>query len=144
MTDVDLTGDIALAIDAAAQRESALALAYVDADGKPHVAFRGSTQVHGSDQLALWARKRDDGLVVAIAERPDVALVYYSPDTPGAIYLAIQGRARVAPELNDTVYERMIEGEQAQDPDRDGIAVVIDVDSVEGAGPSGMIHQQRA
>jgi hypothetical protein len=143
MTDIDLTGDIAVAIDGAAERGSALALAYVDGDGSPHVAFRGSTQVHSADQLALWARKRDDGLVVAIAQRPDVALVYYSPETPGAAYLAIRGRARVAAELNDAVYERMIAGEQAQDPERHGVAVVIDVDGVQGMGPAGVIDQQR-
>jgi hypothetical protein len=72
-----------------------------------------------------------------------VSLIYYSRDTPGPFYLSIKGRARLAPEVNDVVYGRMIAGEKAQDPDRKGIAMVIDVDDVVGAGHEGRIHQQR-
>ena len=38
---------------------------------------------------------------------------------------------------NDEVYSRMIEGEQKQDPERNGLAVIIDVESVRGFGPDG-------
>ena len=51
--DLDLTGDIASAIDAAAQRGHALAVGSIDDDGYPAVSFRGSTQVHGPRQLAI-------------------------------------------------------------------------------------------
>jgi len=40
------------------------------------VSFRGSTQVLGPTELALWARKRDSGLAEAIVDRPRVSLVY--------------------------------------------------------------------
>jgi hypothetical protein len=39
-------------------------------DGSPSVSFRASTQVHGTGELALWARKTDSGLVLAIATEP--------------------------------------------------------------------------
>jgi hypothetical protein len=114
-------------------------------DLSPAVSFRGSTQVHGSTELALWARKRDSGLVAAISERPKVSLVYYGgPDGPGPMFLSIQGRAHAAPEINDQVWEAMIEGERQQDPDRNGVAVVIEVDSVTGAGAGGFFQQARA
>ena len=99
MTDIDLTGDIALAIDGAAERNSALVLGYVADDGTAALSFRGSTQVYSRDQLAIWVRKRDDGLIPAIEQRPQVSLIYYSPDTPGSVYLSIKGRAKLAPEI---------------------------------------------
>jgi hypothetical protein len=142
---LDLTGDIADAIDGAALRYATLALAFVRDDGSPSVTFRGSTQVHSATELALWARKRDSGLAAAIVDRPRVSLVYYGgPDSPGPRFLSIEGRARVAPELNDQVWERMIEGERDQDPERNGVAILIEVDSVAGAGADGFFQQARA
>ena len=142
---LDLTGGIAAAINGAALRQATLAVAYIRDDGSPAVSFRGSTQVHSADELALWARKRDSGLVAAIAERPRVSLVYYGgPGGPGPIALSIEGRARVAPELNDQVWEAMIEGERSLDPERNGVAVLIEVDSVTGFGADGVFQQARA
>jgi hypothetical protein len=142
---LDLTGDVAAAIDGAALRGATPALAYVRDDLSPAVSFRGSTQVHSPTELALWARKRDGGLVAAISERPSVSLVYYGgPDGPGAMFLSIEGRAHAAPEVNDQVWEAMIEGERQQDPERNGVAVIIEVDSVMGAGAGGFFQQARA
>ena len=141
---LDLTGDIAAAVDGAALRRATLALAYVREDGSPSVSFRGSTQVLGSGELALWARKRDSGLAQAIGERPRVSLVYYGPGGPGPMFLSIEGRARVAPEVNDQVWAGMIDGERQQDPERHGVAVVIEVDTISGAGADGFFQQSRA
>jgi hypothetical protein len=141
---LNLTGEIASAIDGAALRGSTLALAYVRDDLSPSVSFRGSTHVHGPTELALWARKRDSGLATAIPERPRVSLVYYGgPDGPGPMFLAIEGRARVAPELNDEVWAAIIDGERQQDPERNGVAVLIEVDSIAGARAGGYFQQAR-
>jgi hypothetical protein len=141
---IDLTGDIAAAIDGAVTRGATLSLAYVRPDGSPAVSYRGSTQVHGPKDLAIWVRKRDEGLAAAIAENPRVALAYYAPEGPGAKYLSIEGRARVAPEINDEVFAGMVELEQGMDADRNGVAVLIEVDSVAGAGADGFFQQSRA
>lgn len=143
MADLKLTGEIAEAVDGAAERGPALVLGYVADDGTASLSYRGSTQVLSDDQLAVWARKPDEGLAQAIQARPSVSLIYYSRDTPGPVYLSIKGRARLAPELNDLVYERMIAGERAQDPERKGVAIVIDVDVVHGVGAQGRFHQER-
>jgi hypothetical protein len=141
---LDLTGEIASAIDGAALRSATPALAYVRDDLGPAVSFRGSTHVHSPTQLALWARKRDSGLVTAIAERPRVSLVYYGgTDGPGPMFLSIEGRARVTPELNDEVWAAIIDGERQQDPERNGVAVLIEVDTVAGASASGYFRQTR-
>jgi hypothetical protein len=140
-----LTGDIAAAINGAALRGATLAIAYVRADLSPSVSFRGSIQVHSDTELALWSRQRDSGLTHAIGDRPAVSLVYYGgPDGPGPMFLSINGRARVAPEIDDEVWANMIEGEQRQDPDRQGVAILIEVDRVAGAGADGYFEQARA
>jgi hypothetical protein len=101
--------------------------------------------VHGPAELAVWARKRDSGLAAAIADRPRVSLVYYGgPGGPGPLFLSIEGRARAAPELNAQVWEAMIEGERNPDPERGGIAILIEVDTVAGAGADGFFQQARA
>jgi hypothetical protein len=140
---IDLTGDIAEAIDGAVLRGAQPAVAYVRPDGSPSVSFRGSTQVHGPQQLAIWARKRDEGLAAAIGTNPRVAVVLYSAEGPGVKFVSIEGRARVAPELNDEVFDGMVEVEQSLDAERNGVAVIIDVDSVAGAGENGFFQQSR-
>ena len=118
-------------------------MAYVRDDGTPSVSFRGSTYVRSATELAIWARKRDSGLAAAITNRPRVSLVSFEMDGPGA-RPAIEGRARVAPDLNDEVYGAIIEPERQQDPERKGVAVIIDVDSVVGASANGSFQQTRS
>ena len=140
---LDLTGDIAAAIDSAAERGHAASLGYIDDDGYPAVSFRGSTRVYGPQQLAIWARKPDDGFARAIASRPQVSLVYYGPGGPGPMYLVFRGRAHVDPSVNDAVYARIPEGERQQDPDKQGVAVIVDVESVQGFAADGPFRQER-
>jgi hypothetical protein len=140
---VNLAGEIVSAIDGAALRGHPVALAYINDDGSPSVSFRGGTYVHSPTELGIWVRKRDSGLAAAIAERPSVSLVFFEMEGPGARYLAIEGRARVAPELDQEVYDAIIERERQQDPERKGVAVIVDVDSVAGAGESGFFQQAR-
>ena len=140
---LNLTGEIATAIDGAALRGHPVAVAFVRDDGSPSVTFRGGTYVHSPTQLAIWVRKRDTGLAAAITERPRVSLVFFEMEGPGPRYLAIEGRARVAPELDQEVYDAIVEPERQQDPERQGVAVVVEVDSVTGAGQSGFFQQAR-
>ncbi|HTI35231.1 MAG TPA: pyridoxamine 5'-phosphate oxidase family protein [Miltoncostaea sp.] len=131
------------AIATAAERDRQVAVAYVDDDGYPSVSFRGTAQVIGPDRLAIWARKRDEGLAAAVATRPEVGLVYYGPGGPGPAYLALRGRAHAEPSLSEQVYAAAPEGERQQDPERAGVAVVIDIDRVQGFGQDGPFLQER-
>jgi hypothetical protein len=140
---VNLTGEITTAIDGAALRGHPIAVAFVRDDGSPSVSFRGGTYVHSPTELAIWVRKRETGLATAIVERPRVSLVFFEMEGPGPRYLAIEGRARVAPDLHEAVYGRIVEPERQQDPEKKGVAVIIDVDSVTGAGQNGFFQQSR-
>jgi hypothetical protein len=139
---LDLTGDIAEAIEGAALRGKTAVLGYVGDDGYAAISFRGSLQVHGPTQLAFWARKPEGGVVAAIAGDPKVSVLYYGgADGPGPIFLSFHGLAHVDPSANDSVYEGMIEGERGQDPDRGGVAIVVDVQTVQGFAAGGGFEQ---
>jgi hypothetical protein len=141
---LDLTAhNINAAVDAAATRGHTLVLGYVDGAGNPSLSFRGSTLVHGPQQLAVWARNPSGGLVAAIADHPQVSLLFYESGGPGPRYLSFSGRARVDPSANDAVYEGMVELERSQDPERGGVAVIIDVDAVNGFDSDGPFRMER-
>lgn len=145
---LDLTG-LAPALDTALERERPIVVAATDADGNPQVSFRGSTTVYSPEQIAIWVRKAGDGLATYITQNPTVALLYYDPDqgpdpavSPRRV--AIRGRARVEPSLNDAVWEIIPEVERERAKDRSkGVAVIVDVDSVDGFGGAGPIKQAR-
>jgi hypothetical protein len=139
---IDLTG-FAESINGAFGRGRPVVIGYVDADDRPAMSFRGSARVHSDTQLAIWARKRDEGLVADIVERPAVQVLYFDPDGPGPRYLSILGRARIDEAGSEAVYALIPEVEQSRDPEKAGVAVVIDVDSVFGFGPDGQLQQSR-
>jgi hypothetical protein len=134
---IDLTGSITDALTDALLRGHPVAWAYLDDDGFASLSFRGSTQVFSPTQLAVWARKRDDGLAVAIATRPQVTALYFEHGGPGPALLMLKGTARVDESANDTVYAKMPENERNQDPEKKGVAIVVDVVKVKGFGASG-------
>jgi hypothetical protein len=136
---LDLTDDaLAAAIDNALERGRPISLAYVGDDGQPKLSARGSTHVHGPMQLAIWTRSRDSGLVTNLPVRPKVSLLYLgAPDLPSPWVVNVTGTARIDESANDTVYEMIPQGERDQDPERKGVAVIVDVERVTGFGADG-------
>ena len=60
-------------------------------------------------------------------------------------FLQIQGRGRVDddPHVRDVVFDNSPEREQSIDPDRLGVAVVVDVDHVQGRLADGPVNMSR-
>ena len=117
-------------------------LSYVGPDGQPVLSFRGSTQVLGDDQLAMWVRNADGAFIRAIRHNPRVALMYRNEDKRSTYQL--QGRARVsdAPADRQRVFDAAAPAERAHDFAMLGAAVIVDLDRVEGwagVGPNGQI-----
>lgn len=102
----------------------------VGVDGQPSLAFFGSTQVYSDDQLAVWVRNREGGFLQRIAANPHVAFLYRNPDF--SQMWQFHGRARVVDDqqARDTIYDNSDKRERDRDPDRQGVAVVIDLDRV--------------
>jgi len=133
---VELNGDIEKAVNGASAIGRPVAISYIGDDGYPHLSYRSSLKVLGPRQLAFWARDSKGGLATSIPKHPEVALVYLNMgDHAGTSnYFSFRGRARLDPSVNDTVYSWQTYGEMTHDPERRGVAVVIDVESVQGLG----------
>jgi hypothetical protein len=138
---IDIDDDMKQTVNNAIESHHPMVLAYVGDDGAPHVSYRGSTQVFGRDQLAVWVRNPDSSLVKAVQKHPRVELLYGSANPPRIF--TFKGRARVDASANDVVYANSPKGEQAHDPERKGVALVIDLDEVVGFGATGPIRLTR-
>lgn len=139
-----LPPELRRAIDRALVEKHPMLLAYTDARGQPVLSYRGSTQVDGDDRLAMWVRNPQGAFIRAITANPRVALMYRNEETRATYQL--QGRARVSSDADDRqrVFDRSPEAERAHDFAMLGVAVLIDLDHVEGyagVGPQGQIGQ---
>jgi pyridoxine/pyridoxamine 5'-phosphate oxidase len=128
---IELTDEIREHINGALMAGNPMIVASVDAAGRPRLSYRGSTQVFSADQLGFWARNAEGSTMESIATNPNVALMYRHPAQ--RVFLQFTGRARVVEGAErDRVYDLSPEFEQKADPERKGVAVVIDLDKVEG------------
>jgi hypothetical protein len=140
---VALDGAIAQAVNGALDNGTPIIAAYVDGNGQPQLSLRGTTQVYSSDQVALWIRDPKGGLVRALPGSPRLSFFYRDP--AARTFLQIQGRGRVDddPQVRDVVFDNSPEREQSIDPDRLGVAVVVDVDHVQGRLADGPVNMSR-
>lgn len=121
-------------------------VAYSDPQGQPVLSFRGSVQVHGNDQLAMWIRSADGAFIQAIRDNPRIALVYRNEESKATYNF--QGRARVSTLERDRrrVFDAAPEAERGHDFAMLGVVVLVDLDKVEGyagLGPAGQVDQVR-
>jgi Pyridoxamine 5'-phosphate oxidase len=122
-------------VDGALGNGTTVVVAYVDDEGQPHLSFRGTVQVFDEERLALWARDAGGGLPRALPTNPRLAFWYHDPGTRTTLQFHGRGHVEHDPDVRDTVFERSPEREQQFDPERAGVAIVVDVDQVTGRGP---------
>lgn len=140
---IKLTDEIREAVNGALANGTPVVVAYVNEDGQPSLSFRGSTQVYSDDQLAIWVRNPEGGLLRSLAKNPRITLLYRNPATRQMLNFQGRGRVENSPEVREKVYNSAPEPEQRADPEKKGMPLIIDLDRVTGAGPSGRIAMQR-
>lgn len=132
--ELELSEDMQQAVNGAFATRRPIVVSYVDEHGAPQLSYRGSTQAYSTTQLAIWARNPEGGILDAIEKNPAVALIYgyFEPNDRG--FMIFRGRAHVdgSDAVRNHVYEHAHEFERSQDPERKGVAVIIDLDSVDG------------
>ena len=133
-TELRLTESMQQAINSAFGIGKPVAIAYVDEQDSPQLSFRGSTQAFGDRALAIWVRNPEGRILPSIARNPAVALIYGDFNPNGRRFLIMRGRARVdgSNAVRQQVYNSAHEFERSQDKDQKGVALVIELDSVEG------------
>ena len=134
LTELKLSADMKQAVNTALESGRAIAIAYVDETGAPRLSFRGSTQAYSDNQLAIWVRNPQGGILSATKKNPAVALIYANHDPKARGFMNFRGRARIdqSAEARRRVYEQAPEGERSLDKERKGVPLIIDLDSVEG------------
>jgi hypothetical protein len=137
-TPLQLTDEIKGWVNNAYDNRTPVVVVYVDGDGQPSMSFRGTAQAWSDTQLAFWARGASN-FPAHITERPQITLWYRDP--AARTTLQFRGRARLEndPQNRDLIFDRSPAAEQAADPDRKGVAVVIDLDRVDGRTATGPI-----
>jgi hypothetical protein len=104
----------------------------VEPDGSPKLSFYGSCQVFSKDQLAIWHRDPDSGLIPRLETNNRMAFIYRHPTDRVSWQFFGRGRVVSDADVRDRVYEAMPQIEKLLDKDRNGQAVIIDLDRVTG------------
>lgn len=138
-----LTPAIKDAVNGALANGTPIIVAYVDANGQPHLSPRGTAQAYSDDQLALWNRDPQGGMTRGIASNPKVALYYRDPKARTSYQFAGRARVTTDPDERARIYENSPEIERYLDASRLGVAVIVDLDLVEGGSPAGRLRMER-
>jgi len=134
LTELKLSPEMKEAINTAFGSGRAVSFSYVDDKGAPHLSYRGSTQAYSDTQLAIWVRSPEGLLLPSVKKNPAVALIYGNFDPTQRGFMMFRGRARIddSTAVRNRVYEAAHEFERDKDKDRRGVALIIDLNSVEG------------
>ena len=139
-----LPDDIQRAVNGALDNKTPMLIAYRGDAGDVHLSFRGSIQAYGDDALALWARDPEGGLPRNIAARPQVTLFYHDPASRTTYSFYGRARLEAEPAARATIFANSNPREQQADFRQRGVAIVVELDKVEGRGPAGRILMLRS
>jgi hypothetical protein len=117
-------------VNSAFEEGGLFAVATVTPDQRPAISLRGTVRTFGEDQLGFWMRSKGDTLA-SLRANPNIALLLHSKSV---IMLTFQGRARITEDEADRtqIFDASPEREKGLDPERKGLAIVVDLDSVTG------------
>lgn len=145
LTELKLTPEMKQAVDTAAAARRPISVAYVNDAGEPAISYRGSTQAYSDNQLAIWVRNPESGILKAVRTRPVIALIYgnLNPEERGFMVFRGRGRVDTSDAVRRHVYERSPQIEQDLDKERKGVPLVIDLQSVEGFFGGAVLKMRR-
>ncbi len=128
--------------------DNPILMAYVDAQGRPGLSYRGSAVVVSDTQLGVWARNGEGGTASALEHNPNVTLIYRQPSPDHGRSRAVvtfRGRARVDNDAASRrkVYDEMPQRERDSDLEMKGVAIIVDLDSVDGFMPGYRFQMRR-
>jgi hypothetical protein len=135
LTELHLSPALKDTVNTALARGRMMSVAYVSPEGRPELSFRGSVQAYSDTQLAIWVRNPEGGILEAVAKgRPHIVLLYGELTEQSKAFVTFRGRGRVdsSESVRRKVYEDSPEIERSMDKERKGVALVIDLDSVDG------------
>lgn len=132
---ITLTAAMRARLDDAEKDRMPVLFAYVTPDGRPEQMCRNGIHTRGDDQLAFWNPRPEGSFLASVAANPRVSAIYRHDHTHEM--LELWGRARLITDEEEArqIYDARPDLVRRRDPDRNGVAVVIDLDRV-----TGLIH----
>lgn len=137
---IQLTDEMRTLINPALASGMPCILATASPSGQPNMSYRGSVMVFDDESLAYWDRGKRLS-VQHIEDNPYVCVMFRHPEK--RIVWRFMGEATVHREgaMRDHVWERTVQPERDRDPERQGVAVVIRVNTI--LAVTGEVLQQR-
>ncbi len=130
---IEFTDEMCEAIDNALANGTPCIVGTASAGGDPNLGFKGSVMALDGSRLAYWERSMRT-ILEHIEENPKVVVMYRDPARRlawrfyGDVTVHRDGSAR------DEVMARVVQPELDRDPERQGFAVVIDVERITTLG----------
>lgn len=130
---IQFTDEMRAAIDNALANGTPCVVATASSGGEPNVGYKGSVMALDSSRLAYWERSRRT-ILEHIEENPKVVVMYRDPAT--RLAWRFYGDATVHREgaVRDDVMSKVVQPELDRDPEREGFAIVIDVERITTLG----------
>ena len=144
LTELKLSEEMKKAVGTAFERLKPVVISYIENDA-PKLSFRGSTQAYSDTALAIWVRNSPALMLDAIKKNAAVSLIYGDFRADGRDFMVFRGKARIdaGESVRKRVYESAPAFERSQDKDRQGHAVIIDLDSVDGFFGGALLKMKR-
>jgi hypothetical protein len=121
---------------------SPMVVACVSPTGRIVLSYRGSVQPFGPTALAFWARNPEGDTVTGLQDNPNVTLHYRDPGTASLTFYGRGHVTRDEKERNE-IFDAQNERERDADPERKGVAIIVDLDEITGRTPNGPILLRR-
>ena len=135
LTDMNLVEEIKNAVNNSFTSGKPIIVAYVDENGQPSLSYRGSAQVYSNNQLAVWVRNPEGGLQNALKKNNHVTMLYRDPETRAMLQFRGVGHIESDDPTRNKVYDSSTEPERNADKEKKGLALIIDLDRVDGFMP---------
>jgi hypothetical protein len=135
LTEMKLTDDIKNAVNNSFTSGKPILFAYVDLNGQPSLSFRGSAQAYSDNQLAIWVRNPEGGLLKALGNNNRITAMYRDPETRASIQFRGHAAVDNSDAAREKVYTSMPEQERNADKEKKGSPLIIDLDRVDGFMP---------
>jgi hypothetical protein len=135
LTELKLSRALKDTVNSALARGRMISVAYVSPDGRPELSFRGSVQAYSDNQLAIWVRNPEGGIVKAVTGgHAHLSLLYGELGAQSKAFMTFRGRGRIDPaeSVRRKVYDNSPEAERNLDKNRNGVALIIELESVDG------------
>lgn len=138
---IELTDEMAQAINNALVERMPCLMATASRDGMPDIGYRGSMMAFDKEHLAYWERSKGESLA-NLEENPKIVVMYRNPTT--RLGWRFYGTATIHRDgdLRQQVMERVVQFELDQDPERQGYAIVIRVDRVRARNDTIMVRDE--